>query len=168
MVTPLVTIIVPVYNLESYVAHGLKSLLAQTYSHLQIIVIDDASSDRSPQIVTRFAQRDRRIQAILKPVNQGVSAARNSGLEQARGELVAFMDGDDWYEPDFIAHAVDVMTQGWDLIAMPFFRDDPNPRPVQEHLRKAKQLTRKGSSGRCCTPLVIFAAIYGTKCFGGM
>ena len=84
MVTPLVTIIVPVYNLESYVAHGLKSLLAQTYSHLQIIVIDDASSDRSPQIVTRFAQRDRRIQAILKPVNQGVSAARNSGLEQAR------------------------------------------------------------------------------------
>lgn len=67
-------------------------------------MIDDASSDRSPQIVTQFAQRDRRIQAILKPVNQGVSAARNSGLEQARGELVAFMDGDDWYEPDFIAH----------------------------------------------------------------
>lgn len=168
MVTPLVTIIVPVYNLESYVAHGLKSLLAQTYSHLQIIVIDDASNDHSPQIVTQFAQRDRRIQAILKPVNQGVSAARNSGLEQARGELVAFMDGDDWYEPDFIAHAVDVMTQGWDLIAMPFFRDDPNPRPVQDHLRKAKQLTRKGLIRQMLTPLVIFAAIYGTKCFGGM
>lgn len=165
MVTPLVTIIVPVYNLESYVAHGLKSLLAQTYSHLQIIVIDDASSDRSPQIVTRFAQRDRRIQAILKPVNQGVSAARNSGLEQARGELVAFMDGDDWYEPDFIAHAVDVMTQGWDLIAMPFFRDDPNPRPVQEHLRKAKQLTRKGLIRQMLHPIGYIRGYLWNKVF---
>ncbi|MDE3316433.1 glycosyltransferase family 2 protein [Lacticaseibacillus zeae] len=144
MTTPLVTIIVPVYNLEAYVAHGLQSLLAQTYSHLQIIVIDDASDDRSPQIVSHFARLDNRIHAILKSVNQGVSAARNSGLAQARGELVAFMDGDDWYEPDFIAHAVKMMNQGWDLIAMPFFRDDPAPRPVRPGLRKAKQLTRDG------------------------
>ena len=55
MVKPLVTIIVPVYNLEAYVAHGLKSLIEQTYSHLQIIVIDDASKDHSPQIIAHFA-----------------------------------------------------------------------------------------------------------------
>ena len=102
MVKPLVTIIVPVYNLEAYVAHGLKSLIEQTYSHLQIIVIDDASKDHSPQIIAHFAELDSRIQPILKQVNHGVSAARNSGLALAKGDLVAFMDGDDWYEPDFI------------------------------------------------------------------
>ena len=165
MVKPLVTIIVPVYNLEAYVAHGLKSLIEQTYSHLQIIVIDDASKDHSPQIIAHFAELDSRIQPILKQVNHGVSAARNSGLALAKGDLVAFMDGDDWYEPDFIAQAVDMMARGWDLIAMPFYRDDPDPRPVHEALRKPKQLTREGLIRQMLHPIGYIRGYLWNKVF---
>lgn len=95
----MVSVIIPVYNVENYVEKTLKSVINQTYKDLEIIVIDDGSTDRSPEIVDRIAQTDERIR-VFHTKNGGVSAARNKGLDIAKGRYVAFLDSDDFIEPD--------------------------------------------------------------------
>ncbi len=90
----LVTVIVPIYNVEEYLPSCIESIQKQTYRNLQILLVDDGSPDCCGQICDRYAQRDSRIQVIHQP-NGGVSAARNAGLEAAKGEYVCFVDGDD-------------------------------------------------------------------------
>ena len=94
----LISIIVPIYNVEGYVSTCIDSLLRQTYSHLQIILVDDGSTDRSGAICDKYARQDTRIEVIHQE-NAGLSAARNSGLKRAIGELIAFVDGDDYVHP---------------------------------------------------------------------
>lgn len=96
---PLISVIIPVYNLASYLAKCLDSVLSQTYSELEIIPVDDGSTDDSAAILQEYAQKDARIKPILKN-NGGVSETRNVGLDAASGEYVFFLDGDDWLEPD--------------------------------------------------------------------
>ena len=93
------SIIVPVYQMESYLDRCVQSLLRQTLTEIEIILVDDGSTDRSPSICDRYAAEDERIQVIHK-ANEGVSAARNDGLEKASGEWVLFCDSDDWMEPN--------------------------------------------------------------------
>lgn len=94
-----VSIIVPVYNTEKYLKKCVESLIQQTLSDIQIILVDDGSKDASGRICDDFAAGDERIQVIHK-VNGGVSSARNAGLEIAQGEYVGFVDADDWVEPE--------------------------------------------------------------------
>ena len=96
---PLISVIVPVYKVEEYLPRCVDSLLVQTYTHLQIILVDDGSPDRCGEICDAYAQKDRRIQVIHKE-NGGLSSARNAGLEIAEGEFITFLDSDDWIEPD--------------------------------------------------------------------
>ena len=91
----LVSVIVPVYNVESYVAKCIESIVNQTFKDLDIILIDDGSTDSSGSICDRFAEKDKRIRVIHK-VNGGVSSARNAGLDIAAGEYIVFVDGDDY------------------------------------------------------------------------
>ena len=95
----LISVIIPVYNVERYLPICLESVCNQTYDNLEIVLIDDGSIDNSGQICDIWAERDNRIVVIHKE-NGGVSAARNDGLEKARGELIGFVDSDDWIEPD--------------------------------------------------------------------
>ncbi len=97
----LVSFIVPVYNLEVYVDRCLDSIRNQTYKDIEIIVIDDGSSDTTAEKVAQKASEDARIR-LVRQENAGVSMARNTGLELAQGEYVAFVDGDDWIEPDML------------------------------------------------------------------
>lgn len=97
-----VSVIVPVYNVENYVAKCLASISAQDYQNLEIIVVDDGSTDQSGEICEAYAQQDPRVQ-VIHQTNGGLSAARNTGLEQLTGEYVCFIDSDDWIEPDFIS-----------------------------------------------------------------
>lgn len=90
----LVSIIMPVYNCGDKLCRSIASVLGQTYKNLQLILIDDGSNDDSPSICDQYAQRDSRVE-VLHQRNVGASAARNRGLEQARGEYVAFVDADD-------------------------------------------------------------------------
>lgn len=99
---PLVTIIVPVYNVHAYVGECIESLLRQTYTNLEIILVDDGSTDGSGELCEEYAHKDNRIRVIHQE-NQGLSGARNTGLDHASGEYVAFVDSDDCVISVFIA-----------------------------------------------------------------
>ena len=130
-ISPLVTIIVPVYNVESYLDNCLNSLTGQTYANLEIILIDDGSSDKSPTICDKWAHSDNRI-IVLHQYNQGVSAARNTGLDYAHGVYYAFVDGDDYVEPDYIQKMLDrIVSDGTDMVICSFVREDQGKKPLQ-------------------------------------
>ncbi len=99
--TPIsVSVIVPVYNVIDYLEPCLNSLKDQTLENIEIIVVDDGSTDGSGDICDKFAENDPRFRIIHKK-NEGLSAARNDGLDIARGQYTMFVDGDDWVEPDY-------------------------------------------------------------------
>lgn len=98
-ILPLISVIVPVYNVEKYLNQCLDSIIAQTWRNLDIILVDDGSTDNSGAICDEYARTDTRIKVIHKE-NGGLSAARNTGLDIARGEFIGFVDSDDWIEPN--------------------------------------------------------------------
>ena len=99
MTLPKISVIVPVYNSGIYLEDTVKSLLNQTYENIEIILVDDGSTDESPQICNRLAQEYSNILVVHQP-NSGVSVARNNGMKHATGSLIAFCDGDDVVEED--------------------------------------------------------------------
>ena len=96
---PLISIIVPVYQVEKYLEKCINSIIAQTYKNLEIILVDDGSTDNCPAICDRFQKEDARIKVIHQQ-NGGLSHARNAGLEIATGDFIGFVDSDDWIEPN--------------------------------------------------------------------
>jgi glycosyltransferase involved in cell wall biosynthesis len=97
----LVSVVVPVYNVEGYVERCLKSIIGQTYTNLEIIVVDDGSKDSSGQICERIAATDKRM-TVIHQENRGLSGARNRGLEAATGEYICFIDSDDYISDVFV------------------------------------------------------------------
>lgn len=93
----LISIIIPVYNNEKYIDTCLQSVCNQTFKNLEIIVINDGSTDSSLKVINRYSENDSRI-LVINQENQGVSSARNSGLDIAKGDYILFLDGDDWIE----------------------------------------------------------------------
>ena len=100
VVNPKVSVIVPAYNVESFIEKCLTTLVLQTLKDIEIIVINDGATDSTPEIISEFAAIDSRIKVINKQ-NGGLSSARNAGLEVARGEYIGFVDSDDWVDEDF-------------------------------------------------------------------
>lgn len=98
---PLISVVVPVYNVEKYVAKCLKSIIGQSYKNLEILVVDDGSTDGSGRICDEFMSNDSRIRVIHQK-NGGLSIARNVGIEKARGEFVCFVDSDDYVKENFV------------------------------------------------------------------
>ena len=96
---PKVTVIIPVYNVAAYLPQCLDSVIAQTLDDIEIICVNDGSKDESLAVLNEYAAQDSRIKIIDK-ANAGVSAARNDGIAAAQGEYIAFLDGDDFLEPD--------------------------------------------------------------------
>ena len=103
---PLVSVIVPIYNVCSYLREALDSLVSQTYNHLEILLIDDGSTDGSGAVCDEYAARFPDRIRVIRQNNQGLSGARNTGLDHMRGELVAFLDPDDAFHPDTIRRMV--------------------------------------------------------------
>lgn len=101
MQNKLISVIVPIYNTEKYLSKCLDSLLSQTFKDIEIICINDGSTDNSEQILKDFAQKDNRI-IVLSQENLKQGAARNRGLDIAKGEYITFVDSDDWIEKDYI------------------------------------------------------------------
>ncbi|MBQ3061690.1 MAG: glycosyltransferase family 2 protein [Lachnospiraceae bacterium] len=111
----LVSIIVPVYNVEEYIEECIVSIINQTYKNLQIIVIDDGSVDKSIDICEKYAKNDSRIE-IISQKNKGVSAARNTGLTHINGEFVTFIDSDDYVDSDYIETLLRHIDEDVDLV----------------------------------------------------
>lgn len=101
MVDSLISIIIPVYNVENYINKCISSVLCQSYENLEIIVIDDGSTDNTREIVKKLCETDLRI-ILIEQENHGVSFARNVGIKHAKGDYLMFIDGDDWLEKDAI------------------------------------------------------------------
>lgn len=99
MDTPLVSVVIPCYNMEPYLAQTLESVINQTYKKLEIIVVDDGSKDGTAAVAREFESRDPRLKLIVQ-ANKGASAARNNGLDHAEGKYIALTDGDDWWAPE--------------------------------------------------------------------
>lgn len=111
---PLISVIVPVYRVETYLDRCIRSIVEQTYSNLEILLVDDGSPDRSGEICDRWAEKDSRIRVFHKE-NAGAGAARNMALDAARGELIAFADSDDYLAPDMYAHLYALLNTGADI-----------------------------------------------------
>lgn len=107
MQDPLISVIIPVYNVAPYLREAVDSAVNQTYRNLEIIMVDDGSTDGSGDICDEYASRDPRI-TVIHQKNCGVSSARNAGLDRATGEYIAFLDSDDAYDLSFIRTMIDV------------------------------------------------------------
>ena len=110
----MVSIIVPIYNAEKYLNKCIDSILEQTYSEIEIILVDDGSKDGSGIICDQYAQKDTRV-VVLHKQNGGVSSARNAGMKIAQGEYIAFVDSDDWVHREYIALLVAGLNSGVEL-----------------------------------------------------
>lgn len=106
----LISVIVPVYNVEKYLSKSIDSIINQTYSCIEIILVDDGSTDKSGQICDELGMKDNRIRTIHKK-NGGVSSARNRGIDEAKGQYIVFVDADDWVEEKYIEYLARLITE---------------------------------------------------------
>lgn len=102
---PQVSVVIPVYNIEAHLRQCLDSVLGQGLREIEIICVDDGSTDGSPAVLAEYAARDPRLKVVTQ-ANAGPGAARNTGLARAAGEYLIFLDSDDWFEPDFLERMV--------------------------------------------------------------
>ena len=105
---PLVTVIVPIYNTSKYLRRCIDSIIKQSYENIEVILVDDGSTDSSPDICDQFEIKDRRVKVIHKE-NGGLSSSRNKGLDIMAGEWVTFVDSDDWIAKDTIEYCVSLI-----------------------------------------------------------
>lgn len=160
---PVVSVIIPVYNVEKYIDHCLESVVGQSWKKLDILLINDGSEDHSLSRCLRWKERDRRIR-VFNQENKGVSCARNTGIEEARGEYLAFVDPDDWLDATYIEKLViRAMESGCNYVECDLWRYDNRtgkkiyracygrmgiPYSFEEHLKYAPTASYKAISQR--------------------
>lgn len=128
---PKVSVIIPVYNKETYIAHTLHSVLNQSFQDLEVLAVNDGSQDRSLEILSQIAAQDDRLRIIDIP-NGGVSHARNIGLEQARGEWIQFLDADDRLDDRYLSRAVAAAQQQQaDILFSNFIKENEQGEVVE-------------------------------------
>lgn len=128
--TPLISVIVPIYNVAPYIGKCLASIGAQTYDNFEVILVDDGSTDEGGIIALEYSKRDPRFKYI-KQENKGLSEARNAGIDKATGEYLAFIDSDDWIEPDYLEKLFEgIAKTGADVAVCGFYEESQSPRKV--------------------------------------
>lgn len=129
----LISVIVPVYNIEKYLPRCIDSILDQTYKNWEAIFINDGSTDNSLKILEEYKKRDERIKIIDKK-NAGSGAARNDGIETSKGKYIAFLDSDDWYEEDFLEKLYNNLIENSSDVSM------CNPKMTYDNINKNKKI----------------------------
>ena len=118
---PTVSVVMPVFNRQDLVGRAIDSILDQTYTDFEFVIVDDGSTDETPIILQEYARQDNRIKIFTNPTNKGIAYSRQRGLDLAKGEYVAVMDSDDWSVPDRLAKSVAFMRDHPDTDAMTGF-----------------------------------------------
>ncbi|MBQ9945301.1 MAG: glycosyltransferase family 2 protein [Clostridia bacterium] len=163
MNNPLVSIIMPVYKVEKYLEAAVNSILNQSYPHFELLLVDDCSPDGSPAICDSLAASDNRIKVIHKPQNEGVSLARNTGLDNATGDYILFVDSDDTIEPDLIEKAVRSCNKDTEMLVFGFNR---NYEDEHSNIIKVEKLTPfAADTEKSDTPADIFIMLSEAKMF---
>lgn len=143
MPNPLVSVIIPIYNVELYLKECLDSVIYQSYQNLEILLINDGSTDKSGDIAKEYASQDKRIR-YFEQENQGQSVARNKGLDYANGEYIYFLDSDDWIDLGYIEELVGESLKGdSDLVCNIHFIPFIAPAPSTTYITQSNQYTSK-------------------------
>ncbi len=148
----MISIIVPIYNVEKYLPQCLDSLISQTYRDIEIILVDDGSPDKCPEICDDYARSDNRV-IVIHQKNEGESAARNAGVIAAKGEYIGFVDPDDWVAHDMFEKMLDAMIENQTdlaIVGYHYCHDDGSideSRPYQR--RSPEILSQKEIMRRC-------------------
>ncbi|MBJ7647622.1 glycosyltransferase family 2 protein [Weissella confusa] len=142
---PLVTVAVLSHNLEGYIGHSLKTVNKQTYKNMDIVILDDASSDDTMSEINHWAARDDRMRVIKNNKRKGVAAVRNQALNQIRGKYFIFVDGDDQLAPAFVETLVGALEENPDIsIASVGFSWGASGAPKKAHEVKFRKIDRAG------------------------
>ncbi len=153
MIHPLLSIIIPVYNTEEYLAECINSILEQTCSNWELILVDDGSTDNSGVICDDFAQRDSRIK-VLHTENGGASHARNTGIEHVTGEWISFIDSDDWISSDYVDTIANI-NEDYDIVYFNLVKKFSNGFDNYLHTPSLTSNDRKGTED------ILFQLKYG-------
>ena len=130
MLNPLISIIVPVYNVEKYLCSCLDSILSQTYSNWEAILVDDGSKDNSGKICDEYANKDQRF-VIVHKQNEGVAKARITAFEHSKGELITFVDADDIIEPDCLEKlSFPIIKDKADMVSCDYYKVENNEKKI--------------------------------------
>ena len=133
-----VSVVVPVYNVYKYLTRCLDALVNQTLSDIEIICVNDGSTDNSAEILKEFADKDKRI-IVINQENAGLSVARNTGMAQAKGEYIGFVDSDDWVDLDFFEKLYNAAKNNdCDIAVADFVREHPNKKPKRLNITEEK------------------------------
>jgi len=131
--TPKVSIVVPIYNVEKYLRQCLDNILAQTFREIEVILVDDGSPDKCPQIVDEYAAKDERIVALHQP-NGGYGVAVNKGIAAATGEYIGIIESDDWIEPDMYEKLyANALRNNSDVVKCSFYIFDETKEPAKQN-----------------------------------
>lgn len=168
MTTPLVSVIVPVYNVEKTLPRCLDSICGQTYQNLEIIVVNDGSPDGSLAICEQYREKDDRI-VLLSKENEGLSLTRNAGMRVAHGKYVQFVDSDDYLEPTFTARMVEAAEKNYsDLVIAPYWMIIPL-ESSKSGQRTAKLMEQLGVQAAADPDVTVYSFLpagnYGQRAF---
>lgn len=134
-VRPLISVVMPSYNAEKYISEAIQSVLAQTYENLELLVIDDGSTDSTADIVRRFSKIDSRVTLYMNSKNIGVALTRNRGMDLAKGSWIALLDSDDVWHKDKLEKQVALAEKtGADIIYCSYFLTDENGKRISEFI----------------------------------
>lgn len=175
MNSPLISVIVPVYNSERSLEYSIKSLIEQTFDNIQIILVNDGSTDNSLELCRQLAEKDSRILVIDKK-NGGVSSARNAGLDKSDGEYITFLDADDYACPTMLEHMYnEILKNNADIVHMNFITQPSAKRDfsvghitgkaevLDSHQAVKWLLTKKSGSGTA-----VWSSLFKSSVIGGL
>nr|WP_300147780.1 glycosyltransferase [Propionicimonas sp.] len=171
---PILSIVVPVYRAERYLDTCIESIVNQSFQEFELILVDDGSPDRSGEICDNWATRDSRVRVIHQS-NSGVSAARNRGLDAALGDLIGFVDADDWVEPDMYEVMVDALKSSEaELVVCNYYVDTRRGASVAEDAGAPKSIVLPGEQALAdlCRPtglgVMVWNKVFRSRLLSGI